>query len=70
MSADKLAQALRDLLAKVRRDAPDLSGKLMGHCDAVLAAHEAEQAPQPEAAQAEPNDWRLPAALKAGHVND
>lgn len=41
--AEKLAQALRDLLAKVRRDAPELSGKLMGHCDAVLAAHEAEK---------------------------
>lgn len=52
MSADKLAQALRDLLAKVRRDAPDLSGKLLGHCDSVLAAHEA--APQ----QAQATGWQ------------
>lgn len=50
-AADKMAEALRLLLAKIRRDAPELSGKLMGHCDSVLAEFEAEKA-QPARAPA------------------
>ena len=34
----RLREALTLLLAKVRRDAPDLSGKLLGFCDAALAS--------------------------------
>lgn len=49
MSNDKLVQALRDLLAKVRQDAPDLSGKLLGYCDAVLAEHDAKNQGRPAA---------------------
>jgi hypothetical protein len=39
--ASRLARDLRDLLAKIRRDAPDLSGKLMGECEATIRAYEA-----------------------------
>lgn len=51
-AADKMAEALTLLLAKVRFDAPNLSGKLMGHCDSVLREFEAEKAqPAPEPKQ-------------------
>ena len=43
MSA-QLVEALRLLLAKVRRDAPELSGKLLGECEAALAEAEAQPA--------------------------
>ena len=58
MSNDKLAQALRDLLAKVRRDAPALSGKLLGDCETALAAYEAEKQAGPVAEVCkEPDYW-------------
>ena len=46
MSA-QLVEALRLLLAKVRRDAPELSGKLLGECEAALAAAEAQPVKEP-----------------------
>jgi hypothetical protein len=54
----KLVQALELLLAKVRRDAPELSGKLLGHCDAVLAAHRSQPSPSQDADRLDAERYR------------
>jgi hypothetical protein len=53
---EETRDTLAKVLIKVRRDAPDLSGKLLGHADAVITKADAildhiDTTPQPQAAQ-------------------
>jgi hypothetical protein len=49
-TAEALAQALRAVLSLIRRNAPDLSGKVLGDAEAALAAFAAQPQAEPVAA--------------------